>query len=117
MYHVIVIIMLLVPVISISEEEVKTSIGQPTTLHITVGGDPTPEINWTKNGDPIDHLVLQDSSLYIRPTTADDQGRYTVTATNSRGKSSKMIQLVVLNPQFVQCKFCGNWLAYCLKLY
>ena len=94
--------------ISASKEEVKTSIGQSTTLHITVGGNPTPEINWTKNGDPVDHLVLQDSSLYISPTTDGDQGSYTVTATNSEGKSSKTIQLIVLNPQFVQCKFCNS---------
>ena len=95
----------IVPLISTSEDEVKTSVGQPTTLHVTVGGDPTPEINWTKNGDPVDHLVLQDSSLYISPTTEDDQGRYTVTATNSEAKSSKTIQLTVLNPRFTQCKF------------
>ena len=96
--------MLLVPLITTNEEEVRTSVGQPTTLHITVAGNPIPEIVWTKNGDPIDHLVLQDSSLHISPTTDDDKGRYTVTASNSEGKSSKTIQLVVLNPQFEQCK-------------
>ena len=75
--------------ISTSKEEVKTSLGQPTTMHVTVEGDPTPEINWTKNGDPVDHLVMQDSSLYISTTTDDDQGKYTVTATNGERKSSK----------------------------
>ena len=78
--------------------------GQPTTLHVTVGGNHIPEINWTKDGEPIDHLILSDGSLYISDTTHGDEGRYTVTATTSDGKSSKMIQLVVLNPQFVQCK-------------
>lgn len=93
-----------VSVITVSEE-VKTSLGQPTTLHITVKGNPMPEINWTKNdGDPVDHLILQDSSLYINPTTEDDQGRYTVTATNDEGKSSRSIKLVVLDPQFVPSK-------------
>ena len=95
------------PVVIVSEEEVRTSVGQPTTLHITVKGNPMPEINWTKNdGDPVDHLILQDGSLYINPTTEDDQGRYTMTATNSEGKSSKSIKLVVLNPQFVPSKLC-----------
>ena len=90
--------------ITINEEEVKTSLGQPTTLQITITGHPMPEINWTKNGDPIDHLILQDNSLYISPTTEDDQGGYTVIATNTVGKSSKTIQLIVLNPQFVPRK-------------
>ena len=90
--------------ISTSEEKVKTSVGQPTTLHVTVRGNPMPEISWTKDGKCITHLLLEDSSLYICNTTDDDQGRYTVTATNSEGKSSKTIQLKVLNPQFAQCK-------------
>ena len=80
-------------------------------MHIIVTGDPTPEINWTKNGDPVDdHLVLEDGSLYINPTTDDDQGRYTVTATNNEGKSSKTIHLAVLNPQFVQCKLYDTYI-------
>ena len=85
-----------------------TSVGRPTTLQIKVIGHPMPEINWTKNGDPVDHLILADSSLYISPTTKDDQGRYTVTATNSEGKSSKSIQLVVINPQFIPSKSCDS---------
>ena len=96
--------MLLVPVIAINAEEAKTSVGQPTTLQITVKGHPLPDIKWTKNGDPVDHLILQDKSLYIIPTTKDDQGVYTVTATNSVGKSSETIQLIVLDPQFIPCK-------------
>ena len=90
--------------ITINEEEVKTSLGQPTTLQITITGNPIPEIHWTKNGDPVDHVILQDNSLYISPTTEDNQGGYTVTATNTVGKSSKTIQLIVLDPQFVPCK-------------
>ena len=67
-----------------------------------------PEISWNKNGKCTTHLILEDSSLYICNTTDDDQGNYTVTATNSEGKSSKTIQLIVLNPQFVPCKLYGN---------
>ena len=51
--------------------------GQPTTLQITVTGQPVPKIIWKeKDGDPVDHIiVLQDNSLYINPTTEDDQGK------------------------------------------
>ena len=92
--------------INTSEEEVKTSIGQPTTLHVTIGGDHMPEISWTKDGEPIDHLILSDGSLYISDTIHDDKGRYTVTATDGkRISTSRTIQLVVvLNPQFMPCK-------------
>ena len=99
---------MLVPLISTNQEEVKTSIGQPTTLHVTVGGDPVPEISWTKDGELIDHPVLSDGSLYISDTTDNDQGSYLVTANSSESKSSKMIKLLVLNPQFVQCKSYGK---------
>ena len=97
-----------VSLISISEEEVKTSVGRPTTLHVTVGGDSVPEISWTKDGEPINHVILSDGSLYILNTTHDDEGRYTVTAINNKGKSIKDVQLIALNPQFVQCKLYGE---------
>ena len=105
---------LLVPVITISEEEVKTSLGQPTTLQITVTGQPMPEINWMKNGNPIDHLILKDNSLYINPTTENDQSKYEVTATNSEGSSHRTIQLIVLHPhdQFKPRKLHDHLLHY-----
>ena len=95
---------LLVPLIMIREEQIKTSVGQPTTLHIIVQGDPIPEINWSKDEEPINYPMQEDGSLYIYNTSSNDQGCYTVTATNSEGESSQAIQLVVLNPQFVPCK-------------
>ena len=97
------------PLIIIREEQIKTSVGQPTTLHVIVRGDPTPEINWTKDGEPINYPIQEDGSLYMYTTSTDDQGCYTVTATNSQGESSQTIQLVVFNPQFVPCKSHNKW--------
>ena len=96
------------PLVIIREEQIKTSVGQPTTLHIIARGDPMPEINWTKDGEPINYPIQEDGSLYIYNTSMDDQGCYTVTATNSEGESSQPIQLLVLNPEFVPCKLCAN---------
>ena len=90
--------------ISVSEDVVKTSVGQPTTLHMTVRENPKPEICWKKDGEPINHVTLPDGSLYIYDTTDDDGGIYTVTATKSEDESSETIELLVLNPQFVQGK-------------
>ena len=44
-----------IPLISISEEEVKTLVGQLTTLDVTIGDS----VPGTKNGEPIDHLMVQ----------------------------------------------------------
>lgn len=93
----------IVPVINLKELQVKTSVGQPTTLYIVAKGNPTPEISWKKDGDPINYPLLQDGSLYIHSTTMSDEGSYTVTVSNSEGESSETIELVVLNPQFVPC--------------
>ena len=93
-----------VPVVNIKEQEVKTSVGQPTTLYVEARGNPPPEISWTKNGSPVNDPLLQNGSLYIHSTTPSDQGTYTVTATSDEGSTSKTIKLVVLNPQYVPGK-------------
>ena len=93
-----------VPVVNLKDQQVKTSVGQPTTLYIEAKGNPSPEITWKKDGDPINHPLLLDGSLYIHSTTMSDEGSYMVTATSSQGESSETIELVVLNPQFVPCK-------------
>ena len=93
----------------IREEQIKTSVGQPTTLHIIVRGDPMPEINWTKDGEPINYPIQEDGSLYIHKTSNDDQGYYTVTGTNSEGESSQPIQLLVFNPEYIPCEIYGNY--------
>ena len=108
----------LVPFIIIREEEIKTSVGQPTTLHIVVKANPMPEINWTKDGEPINYPIQQDGSLYIRNTSSDDQGCYKVTATNSDGgETSQTIHVVVLNPEFVPCKLHSNIYVFTALFY
>ncbi|XP_065916486.1 receptor-type tyrosine-protein phosphatase alpha-like [Dysidea avara] len=89
------------PLVNIKEQEVKTSVGQPTTLYIEARGNPPPEISWTKNGLPVNDPLLQNGSLYIHSTTHSDQGTYTVTATSDEGSTSEAIKLLVLNPQYV----------------
>ena len=93
-----------VPVVNIKEQEVKTSVGQPTTLYIEAHDNSPPEISWTKNGLPVNDSLLQNGSLYIHSTTHSDQGTYTVTATSDEGSTSEAIKLLVLNPQYVPCK-------------
>ena len=103
MHYCIFVHISTVPVVNLKELQVKTSVGQPTTLYIEAKGNPMPEITWIKDGDPINYPLLQDGSLYIPSTTVSDEGSYTVTATSSEGMSGETIEVVVLNPQFVPC--------------
>ena len=86
-------------VIGIESEEVKSSVGQPTTLPIGLPDVHKPDITWMKDGRPVNHPVLPDGSLFIINTDISDQGKYTVTVTSHGSVASENIQLTVCNPQ------------------
>lgn len=79
--------------------ELRTSVGQPTTLVIGLPDIHRPTITWKKNGQPVNHPVLPDGSLYIVNTTLSDQGRYIVTVTSEGTTESATVQLTVINPE------------------
>lgn len=88
------------PYINVADDNFITSANQPTTLCISTGGFPPPEIEWFKdnNIDPVNHPVLSDGSLYIIYTTPNDAGCYTVKATNSVDSVVRKITVSVLKP-------------------
>uniref|UniRef100_A0A915MGL1 Ig-like domain-containing protein n=1 Tax=Meloidogyne javanica TaxID=6303 RepID=A0A915MGL1_MELJA len=69
------------PTILPSPETVYVQIGQTATLNCRVDGNPKPQIQWLKNGSPIDALIeeqlryshLPDDSLHIRGASLSDQ--------------------------------------------
>ena len=93
------------PVITTPTAEVITSVNQPTTLFIETTGNPTPEVEWTKDGAPVNHPLMSDGSLYIMHTEPSDQGEYTVTATNSISSCQQMICVTVIQPVSVYRKY------------
>ena len=92
------------PVINTSTVEVITSVNQPTTLFIETTGNPPAEIEWSKDGCPVNHPIMSDGSLYIMHTEPSDQGEYTVTATNPVGSSRQVITVTVIQPVTLHCK-------------
>ena len=92
--------------INTSTVEVTTSVNQPTTLFIETTGNPPAEIEWSKDGSPVNHPIMSDGSLYIMHTEPNDQGEYTVTATNPVGSSHQVITVTVIQPVALHCKSC-----------
>ena len=79
--------------------DLRTSVGQPTTLMIALPDIHRPTITWKKDGHQVDHPVHSDGSLYIVNTTPSDQGRYIVTVSSDGSTESATLQLTVINPQ------------------
>ena len=96
----------LAPIINIATVEVTTSVNQPTTLFIETTGNPPAEIEWNKDGSPVNHPIMSDGSLYIMHTEPSDQGEYTVTATNPVGSSQQVITVTVIQPVALHRKSC-----------
>uniref|UniRef100_A0A182KHB7 Ig-like domain-containing protein n=1 Tax=Anopheles christyi TaxID=43041 RepID=A0A182KHB7_9DIPT len=76
--------------------------GHRVQFQCSVGGDPAPQILWTKqNGDiPVGRAEIseEDRSLIIRNVTADDHGQYICEARNSVGVISARASLTVNTP-------------------
>ena len=78
---------------------VKTSVDQPTTLVVGLPDDYKARVTWKKDGEPINHPVLTDGSMYIPNTHLTDKGEYTVVINNKDGAVSENLQLTVADPK------------------
>uniref|UniRef100_A0A915MU68 Ig-like domain-containing protein n=1 Tax=Meloidogyne javanica TaxID=6303 RepID=A0A915MU68_MELJA len=91
------------PTILPSPETVYVQIGQTATLNCRVDGNPKPQIQWLKNGSPIDALIeeqlryshLPDDSLHIRGASLSDQSTFTCIVRNQFGEQRKRTNLVI----------------------
>jgi hypothetical protein len=82
------------PTIITQPQSQTVILGQNVTFTLSVQGDPTPTIQWYKNG-----VALQgkcENYLQIEATQLSDSGSYYALATNYRGKdTSKSVQLKI----------------------
>jgi len=85
--------------IKLEMSEANSSVGQPTTLPISLPHLCQPEITWMKDEKPVNHPVLPDGSLYIINTNTSDQGDYTVFVSSEGNTASAMVKLTVTNPK------------------
>jgi len=89
------------PSIADSASEVSVTAGQSAVLSCEVGGDPRPQVTWTKNGirlsadtDP-HYFVAETGSLEIFSAHPDDTATYSCTAINVAGVTEKRVVLFV----------------------
>ena len=85
--------------IKMENSELRTSVGHQITLMIALPDIHRPTITWKKDGQPVNHPVLSDGSLYIVNTIFSDQGRYIVTVSSEGSTESATLLLKVINPQ------------------
>jgi len=88
------------PSIAESPSEYSATEGSSVRLVCDVGGNPTPEITWSKNGAPIsdtDPHYLVDGTIGVQVLSVDrhDTATYTCTAVNVAGIREKRINLFV----------------------
>jgi hypothetical protein len=77
--------------------------GEPLEITCEFKGDPEPQVNWTKNGEPLvssDAVALKYRNrvavMTIPEVFPEDEGNYVCTATSSMGKTETKCILKVL---------------------
>ncbi|XP_066507367.1 roundabout homolog 4 [Hoplias malabaricus] len=86
------------PVLLTEPQDVSVRVGESAQFHCEVQGDPTPQVEWSREQGPLPngrYLVNPDQSLQIHYVTLQDAGRYTCTAVNDVGVATASAQLVV----------------------
>jgi PTK7 protein tyrosine kinase 7 len=89
------------PKIVVKPENVtKAYAGYPLTMHCQADGEPTPTVQWDKNGilngfDPRRFRALENGTLYIAEIQFGDEGNYGCTAGNAGGFKREEVQLLV----------------------
>jgi hypothetical protein len=80
--------------------------GNPVSLSCEASGDPSPSVQWTRNGQPFPSLTVSsrvtvtngNQTLTFSDTLKSDEGMYTCAATNSIRSDSDDVELVVYVP-------------------
>ncbi|XP_065886416.1 uncharacterized protein [Dysidea avara] len=90
----------IIPLVNlISTKEVKTSVGQPTTLTHEYSGLLESDVQWLKDNEPVNHPILKDGSLYIPHTELFDQGEYALVIMTDNSVFSVIYNVQVFDPK------------------
>ena len=94
------------PVISSNMDSViKCLKGSSVRLSVKITGEPAPRVTWTKDCVDIDNIDGASENeagdiLDIEAVTEETEGKYTVTASNTAGRTNKSVQVqMVKNEQ------------------
>ena len=86
-------------------KQISLEEGKPLCLSAKIEAKPAPDINWTKNGNPIrisDNVVIDqkpDGTLNISSTKQKDSGVYVIRASNTTGQISCSTEVHISGPK------------------
>lgn len=80
-----------------ADEMVSTVVGNTVLLPCALTGNPEPSVAWTRDSGilPVNRTVNTPIGIAIDEVQVEDTGRYTCTATNIFGSTTKTFNLVV----------------------
>ncbi|OWK59760.1 Hemicentin-2 [Lonchura striata] len=88
---VVTLVLQSAPVVTVTPAEVRVHAGQQVLLHCAVSGEPTPSVEWQRDGQPLPEgphaRVMPNATLFLPSVAHRDAGSYTCLARNALGSA------------------------------